>query len=113
MSLEQVLKRPPEELGDLTFEDLPVGTRVRVIVGMADFHFFNGDTGVVVRNTRRYRGVMVRFDTPRRYRGSPEWVMRQFGFAPDELEIIEAPAADELAAVPHDALCEPPEEVFS
>lgn len=48
-----------------THLDLPVGTPVRVITPISDFHFFYGETGYVIESKPGYLGMRVRFDEPR------------------------------------------------
>ena len=79
-------------------ETITVGSRVRVTARFVDFHSFRDDTGVVVRNSGKYLGIIVRFDTPImvRYVLAGDHLMTEFGFNYDDLEVLElAPEAEE------------------
>ena len=73
----------------LTKEDLPVGTRVKIVTPCQDFHFWYGETGVVDKNACGSRWVNVRLDQPRHYEGG--MVLFDFGFLPEDLAILEFP----------------------
>lgn len=76
---------------DLTFADVPVGARVRVLRKMVDFYFFRGDeTGVVVKNDGTYLGVIVEFDWPREF--DDGYIQYQFNFNPTDLVLVEEAA---------------------
>lgn len=68
---------------DNTFADFPVGTKVKIITPCEDHYFFYGETGVVIRNSGRYLGIIVEFDEPRRFEGGH--VQKEFNFAPSSL----------------------------
>ncbi len=68
----------------LTFADLPVGARVRVVTPCEDFYFFYGETGTVIENKGTYLGVIVRFDKPRLFEDGS--VQEWFNFNPHSLE---------------------------
>lgn len=70
----------------MTFDDLPIGTRVRVVSPWVDFYPFFGETGEVVRNDEGYLGVIVLFDEPRHFEDGFE--QRMFNFDPEDLELI-------------------------
>ena len=70
-----------------TFNDFPVGTKVKVVCCWQDFHFFYEETGTVTKNSYDYLGIIVEFDKPRRFKGG--MVQTDFNFAPDDLHIIE------------------------
>ena len=62
------------------FSDFPVGCAVQIICVCQDFTFFSGEeTGVVVENSGKYLGIIVKFDKPfnKHY--------DTFNFAPDDL----------------------------
>jgi len=40
-----------------TYEDFPEGTPVKIITKCQDFHFFYGETGVVIRNKGTYLSI--------------------------------------------------------
>jgi hypothetical protein len=64
------------------YSDFPVGSRVQVICVMQDMSAFSGDeTGIVVENSGKYLGIIVKFDKPRHY--------ETFNFAPDDLVLLE------------------------
>jgi len=47
------------------YEQFPVGTHVQIIVVAQDFTFFSGtETGVVIKNSGNYLGIIVAFDPP-------------------------------------------------
>lgn len=66
-----------------TFDDFNVGTRVKVTVPCVDFHFFNGETGMVIKNSGRYLGIIVQFDKPRKFEDGS--VQETFNFNPKDL----------------------------
>ncbi len=76
----------PDEVSNLTFDDLPVGARVKVAAQMVDMYFFYGETGVVEKNTGGYLGIIVRFDAPRHFTSG--YVQETFNFNPRNLEIM-------------------------
>lgn len=69
-------------------EAFPVGSRVRIRRCVEDFVYFGDgtDTGTVVRNSRSYLGIIVRFDRPRHYKDGS--VMTEFNFRPQNLELL-------------------------
>lgn len=70
-----------------TYDDFPVGTRVKIVTLCEDFNFFYGETGVVTKNTGKYLGINVKYDTPREYEdGHIEY---EWNFKPQSLEVIE------------------------
>lgn len=77
-----------DEVSNLTFDDLPIGTRVKVVADMVDMYFFYGETGIVEKNTGNYLGVIVRFDEPRHF--TDGYIQETFNFNPKNLEIIGA-----------------------
>lgn len=99
-------KRSPADVAkatrtDTTFADLPVGTRVKVVAPYCDGYFFDGETGIVERNSGSFYGVIVRFDEPirflfpeetvslgRRARGEYCYQKAHHGFKPEHLEVV-------------------------
>ena len=78
-----------------TFTQFPVKTRIKVISLCVDFSFFYGETGVVIENFGRYLGIIVEFDTPRKYRNGT--VQKTFNFNPKDLKIInDKPIKEEI-----------------
>jgi hypothetical protein len=51
-----------------TFKDFPVGEKVKVISEIVDFFFFDGEIGVVEKNTEGYLGIKVKFDKPYKFK---------------------------------------------
>lgn len=89
MDEEMPLFPDPIDVSLLTFDDLPVGTRVKVVTGCVDFHFFRGDTGTVIENRGTYLGIIVKFDRVRYFQGfSGLYSQESFNFNPENLEII-------------------------
>lgn len=83
----------------LTFADFPIGTRVKVVSKCVDFHFFNGETGTVIRNSGKYLGIIVLFDSRRlikNFNGTQTWEQKEFGFNPQNLQPLPQPS-DEYA----------------
>lgn len=89
-----------ETKSDLTYEDLPVGTRVRIVTPYQDCYFWDGEQGIVEKNSGEYLGVVVRLDEPRVFEGqngpswptgSQKWTFKQerHGFKPEDLELLE------------------------
>ncbi len=70
---------------DNTFDDFPIGTKVKVITKCEDFTFFYGETGKVIRNSGQYLGICVRFDKPRHFKDGH--VQTAFNFNPSSLYI--------------------------
>jgi len=68
-----------------TFEDFPVGTKVKVVAPCVDFFFFYGETGKVTKNTGKYLGISVKFDKPRCFEGG--YIQKGFNFNPKDLHI--------------------------
>lgn len=73
---------------NLTWEDLPVGTHVKIMCYARDFNFFFGETGIVVNNggQRGSLGITVKFDKPRHFEGG--YVQACFNFNPDDLAVL-------------------------
>jgi len=69
-----------------TFDDFPVGTRVKVACALQDFYFFYEETGTVIENTHDYLGILVEFDKPRHFKGGA--IQKDFNFAPDDLCVL-------------------------
>lgn len=67
-------------------KDLKIGDHVKVIVDCQDFHFFNGETGIIIDIQDRYLGIKVKFDKPRAYKCG--WVLYDFNFNPDDLYVL-------------------------
>lgn len=67
-------------------KDLKVGDHIKVIVDCQDFHFFNGETGIIIDVQDRYLGIKVKFDKPRPYKCG--WVLYDFNFNPDDLYLL-------------------------
>jgi len=73
-----------------TFDDFPIGTRVKIITPMEDFTFFYEEEGTVIENKYRYLGIKVEFDTPRKYEDGTE--LKYFNFQPESLYVLEKPS---------------------
>ena len=69
---------------NLKYEDLPVGTDVKIVAPCQDHYFFYGETGKVIENTGRYLGVTVKFDKPRHFEDG--YVQTEFSFNPEDLQ---------------------------
>ena len=69
-----------------TFEDFPIGTRVKIITPCEDFTFFNGETGTVIKNSGEYLGIRVKYDKPRRYKNGA--IETDWSFNPQSLAIL-------------------------
>lgn len=84
-SLYQISKEAKEKHGtnSNTFDDFPVGTRVKVIVPCQDFNFFFDETGTVIENKGHYLGIAVAFDTPREFEDGS--IQTRFNFEPCDL----------------------------
>lgn len=65
------------------FADFPVGEKVKIICACQDFNFFDSETGTVIDNSGKYLGIIVKFDTPRRFKGGH--IQKDFNFAPQDL----------------------------
>ena len=65
-------------------EAFEVGMRVKVASPMVDFYAFRGETGMVIENSGRYLGIIVRFDEPRRFKDGG--TQEQFNFNYYDLE---------------------------
>jgi hypothetical protein len=65
------------------FSDFPIGTKVKVICAGQDMHFFYGETGVIIKNSGQYLGIIVQFDKPRYFKNGAK--QESFNFAPDDL----------------------------
>jgi hypothetical protein len=65
------------------YDDLPVGTQVKVITHYQDCYFFYGETGRVTQNSGQYLGINVKFDKPRRFEGG--YIQYGFNFQPHDL----------------------------
>ena len=69
--------------------DFPIGTKVKVICKCQDFHFFNGETGVIEGSQNDYLGLIVRFDKPLEFdTHTGKGVKETFNFGPDDLKKI-------------------------
>ena len=67
-----------------TYEMFSVGNRVKVVTPAQDFNFFfNEPTGVVVRNSGKYLGIIVEWDEPRHFEGGH--IEKEFNFIPSDL----------------------------
>jgi hypothetical protein len=70
-----------------TFDDYPIGQRVRLRTVCEDFTFFEGnETGKVIKNTGKYLGITVQFDKQLHYRDGS--TLDSFNFNPTSLEPI-------------------------
>ena len=70
-----------------TYDMFPVGTRVQVITKGQDMYFFAGtETGVIIKNTTKYLGIIVQFDEPRKFKDGH--VQTTFGFLPSDLIVL-------------------------
>ncbi len=71
-----------------TFKMFPVGTKVQIITLGQDMNFFDGtETGIIIKNSGRYLGIMVKFDEPRHFKGGH--IQKEFNFEPSDLIILE------------------------
>ncbi len=78
-----------------TFQDFPVGTKVKVITPMEDFTAFNGDTGEVIHNKGRYLGISVKLDKPFSIRYADGITkITSFNFNPKSLCILNSGTQD-------------------
>jgi len=67
-----------------TFEQFPVGKKVRIICVGQDMTFFRGnELGTVIKNSGDYLGIIVEFDKPRHFVGG--YVQESFNFEPSDL----------------------------
>lgn len=80
-------KRRCHNTFDNTYEDFPVGSRVKIICACQDFYFFYGETGTIIENTGRYLGIHVEFDEPRKFENG--YVQTDFNFEPHDLIFID------------------------
>ena len=72
-----------------TFQDFPIGTRVKVITPIEDFMAFDGDNGVVIHNNGQYLGNSVKFDKPFSIRGVDGLTkITSFNFNPKSICIL-------------------------
>jgi len=72
-----------------TFDMFPVGTKVQVITLGQDHNFFSGkETGVVIKNSKKYLSIIVKFDEPRHFETG--YIQTEFGFDPEDLIVLEA-----------------------
>ena len=69
------------------FEDFPIGSHVKIICDCQDHYFFWGETGVVIKNSGKYLGIIVQFDEPRKF--TDGHIQVDFNFAPADLELID------------------------
>ena len=76
-----------------TYEMFPVGTRVQVITPGQDLDFFYDETGVVVSNSGKYLGIIVKFDEPRYFESG--YVQEIFNFEPSDLIVLETNVSTE------------------
>jgi len=70
-----------------TFKMFPIGTKVQIITPAQDFNFFYDETGIVVRNSERYLGITIKFDSPRHFKDG--YIQKEFNFDPSDLIILE------------------------
>ena len=66
-----------------TYDDFPVGMRVKIICACQDFTFFSGEIGTVTENKNRYLGIHVEYDEPRKYKNGQ--IETGFNFEPNDL----------------------------
>jgi hypothetical protein len=68
----------------------PLGTRVRVISPMSDMMVFEGETGVVIKNEKKYM-IIVKMDSPFCiiHNDTKGAVQNKWNFMPEELIKIE------------------------
>lgn len=71
--------------GSNTFNDFAIGTEVQVITPCQDFHFFFDETGVVIKNSCDYLGIIVEFDKPRKFENG--MIQKTFNFNPEDLYV--------------------------
>ena len=60
------------------FEDYQIGDRVKIVCACQDFRFFNGQAGIVIKNTGKYLGLIVAINE------HDSW-----GFNPEDLKLIQ------------------------
>ena len=68
-----------------TYDDFPIGTKVKIITRCEDFMFFYGETGKVIRNNGQYLGICVEFNKPRYF--EDRQMQTGFNFNPQSLYI--------------------------
>jgi hypothetical protein len=84
---------PSRQYSNLTYDDLPVGTRVVVKNPCVDFTFFKTDeAGVVSENHGGYLGIIVTMDEPWYVGDDPKdrktWhLVKDFNFNPTDLAL--------------------------
>ena len=76
---------------NFTFDDFPVGRRVKVVSKCVDFYFWYGETGTVTKNKGRYLGITVKLDKPRHFDDDSIYVQTEFNFNPDNLAPMDCP----------------------
>ena len=71
------------------WKNFKIGDRVRVTSRMVDFHFYNGDTGVIIRKPIKesYLSIIVKFDEERVYKDGH--IEKQWNFNTEDLEKLE------------------------
>ncbi len=65
------------------FKNFEIGDKVKIITPSEDFHFFNEETGVVIKNSHSYLGITVKFDKPRYFKNG--YIQTEFNFNPESL----------------------------
>jgi hypothetical protein len=79
-----------------TYQDFPIGTKVKVVCLYQDMYFFYPDkentNGIVIKNkslekNRPYLGITVKWDEPRHYEDG--YIQYDFNFEPHDLIVIE------------------------
>jgi len=89
-SVADVIKKQKEKYNTInnTFNMFPIGTKVQVITLGQDHNFFDGtETGIVIKNSGRYLGIMIKFDNPRHF--SDKYIQKEFNFEPNDLIVLE------------------------
>lgn len=70
---------------ELTYKDISVGMRVKVVSEHVDFYWFNGEVGTVIKAEPRHLGIIVKFDKAREFIDGSD--QDEFNFNPENLEV--------------------------
>ena len=70
-----------------TYDDFPVGTKVKIITPCEDFYFWYGETGIVIKNKHSYLGIIVKLDEPRHFEDG--YIQKEFNFEPKSLVVLD------------------------
>lgn len=70
-----------------TFDMFPIGTKVQVITLGQDHYFFSGkETGIVIKNSGEYLGIIIQFDKARHFEDG--YIQTSFNFEPEDLIVL-------------------------